>query len=383
MSEPSITLEVARYSPEEDDEPALQKYEIPYREDWVVLDALNHIKDYVDETLTYRWSCRMGVCGSCGTMVNGEPKLTCATFLRDYYPGVVTIEPLANFPVARDLIIEMDDFMEKLQAVKPWIIRDEEDEKPVSEGEYLQSPSELAEFKQFTMCINCMLCYSACPVYGLEESFVGPAALALAHRYNLDSRDKGNDGAHPRRGLERGDLGVYVCRRVFGRLSETRRSGRRHSAHESGDHKRLVQIHPHAVGQQLMSERREPRSYHPTISPMWWLKKRRFFMFMMRELSSVFVAAFVLLFMYELFLVSKGPETLGLFQESIRRPAFLIFYVIAFVFAVYHTITWFGVLSKIQVVRLGPWTVPPFLVTASAFGGWFVVSAAVAWYFVK
>ena len=132
-----------------------------------------------------------------------------------------------------------------------------------------------------------------------------------------------------------------------------------------------------------MSERREPRSYHPTISPTWWLKKRRYFMFMMRELSSVFVAAFVLLFMYELFLVSKGPETFGLFQESIRRPAFLIFYAIAFVFAVYHTITWFGVLSKIQVVRLGPWTVPPFLVTASAFGGWIVVSAAVAWYFVK
>ena len=193
MTEPSITLEVARYSPEEDDEPAFQKYEIPYREDWVVLDALNHIKDYVDETLTYRWSCRMGVCGSCGTMVNGEPKLTCSTFLRDYYPGVITIEPLANFPVARDLVIEIDDFMEKLQAVKPWIIRNEEDEKPVSEGEHLQTPKQLAEFKQFTMCINCMLCYSACPVYGLEESFVGPAALALAHRYNLDSRDKGND----------------------------------------------------------------------------------------------------------------------------------------------------------------------------------------------
>ncbi|MDP6840167.1 MAG: succinate dehydrogenase/fumarate reductase iron-sulfur subunit [Rhodospirillales bacterium] len=208
MNEPSITLEVARYSPEEDDEPALQRYEIPYREDWVVLDALNHIKDYVDESLTYRWSCRMGVCGSCGTMVNGEPKLTCSTFLRDYYPGVVTIEPMANFPVARDLVIEIDAFMEKLQAVKPWIIRDEDDEKPVSEGEHRQSPAELAEFKQFTMCINCMLCYSACPVYGLEESFVGPAALALAHRYNLDSRDKGRAA---REEAVAANKGIWAC----------------------------------------------------------------------------------------------------------------------------------------------------------------------------
>ena len=193
MNDRTITLAVTRYSPGEDREPSIQTYDIPYREDWVVLDALNHIKDYVDETLTYRWSCRMGVCGSCGAMVNGEPKLTCATFLRDYYPNEVRIEPLANFPVVRDLVIDIDDFMEKLQAVKPWIIRDETVEKPVGEGEYRQTPEELSEYKQFSMCINCMLCYAACPVYGLEESFVGPAALALAHRYNLDSRDGGRD----------------------------------------------------------------------------------------------------------------------------------------------------------------------------------------------
>lgn len=132
-----------------------------------------------------------------------------------------------------------------------------------------------------------------------------------------------------------------------------------------------------------MSERREPRSFYPTISPTWWLKKRSYFMFMMREFSSVFVAAFVLLFMYELFLLSKGPETFNLFQESLRRPLFLLFYAIALIFAIYHTVTWFGVLSRIQVVRIGSWTLPPIFVTLSAFGAWFAISAAVAWYFVK
>jgi fumarate reductase iron-sulfur subunit len=184
-----ITLEVMRYRPEQETEPSFQSYEVPFHEDWVVLDALNYIKDRLDGSLSYRWSCRMGVCGSCGMMVNGEPQLTCATFLSHYLPGPIRVEPLRYFPIMRDLVIDMTDFMAKLQSVKPWIIRGEE--KPLSQGEYLQTPEELDIYKQFSMCINCMLCYAACPVYGLDPQFVGPAAIALAQRYNLDSRDQG------------------------------------------------------------------------------------------------------------------------------------------------------------------------------------------------
>ena len=187
----TITMQVTRYRPEQDSGATVQEYQVPCPKDWVVLDGLNYIKDRVDGSLSYRWSCRMGVCGSCGMTVNGEPKLTCETFLSEYGSGPVRVEPLRNFPVVRDLVVEISDFMRKLVAVKPWIIRDKE--KPVSEGEYLQTPDELEEFKQFSMCINCMLCYSACPIYGLEPAFIGPAAIALAQRYNLDSRDEGND----------------------------------------------------------------------------------------------------------------------------------------------------------------------------------------------
>jgi fumarate reductase iron-sulfur subunit len=81
--------------------------------------------------------------------------------------------------------------MRKLPQVSPWIVRD--DELPVEEGEYLQTPAQLDAFSQFSMCINCMLCYSACPVYALDPEFIGPAAIALAQRYNLDSRDQGAD----------------------------------------------------------------------------------------------------------------------------------------------------------------------------------------------
>jgi len=185
-----ITLQVTRYRPEEESSATVQEYEVPCPKDWVVLDGLNYIKDRLDGSLTYRWSCRMGICGSCGMTVNGEPKLTCETFLSEYGHGPVKVEPLRNFPVIRDLVVEIGDFMRKLVSVKPWIIRNKE--KLLSDGEYLQTPDELDEYKQFGMCINCMLCYSACPIYGLEPGFIGPAAIALAQRYNLDSRDEGS-----------------------------------------------------------------------------------------------------------------------------------------------------------------------------------------------
>src|SRR5712664_122799 len=124
-----ITLEVTRYDPTHDQKPRLEVYEVPLRKEWVVLDALNYIKDHLDGSLSFRWSCRMGICGSCGMTVNGTPKLTCAAFLTDYAPGPIRVEPLANFPIIRDLIIAMDTFLEKLTKVKPWIIR--KDEKPI------------------------------------------------------------------------------------------------------------------------------------------------------------------------------------------------------------------------------------------------------------
>ncbi|HSC28154.1 MAG TPA: succinate dehydrogenase/fumarate reductase iron-sulfur subunit [Vicinamibacterales bacterium] len=189
-----ITLQVARYRPEQESEITFQDYEVPCPKEWVVLDGLNYVKDQLDGTLSYRWSCRMGICGSCGMMVNGEPKLTCATFLADYGSGPVRVEPLTNFPVIRDLVVELGDFMRKLTRVKPWIVRRRE--KQVSEGEYLQTPDQMDEYKQFSMCINCMLCYAACPIYGLDPKFIGPAAIALAQRYNLDSRDEGSAERH-------------------------------------------------------------------------------------------------------------------------------------------------------------------------------------------
>ncbi len=205
MSSEKKTFKVTRFDPDQDELPRTQTYEIPVRDDWKVLDALNYIKDEVDPSLSHRWSCRMAVCGSCGMQVNGEPKLTCKTALSDY-GDTLEVEPLANFPVIRDLVVELEGFMEKFKAVKPWIMSAKE--RAAEDGPTTQSPEELAEFKQFSMCINCMLCYAACPVVGNEPDFLGPAALALGHRYNQDTRD---DGAAERNDVFRDEGGVFAC----------------------------------------------------------------------------------------------------------------------------------------------------------------------------
>jgi len=202
----TITLQVTRYRPGTDGSPTVQEYVVPMRPDWAVLDGLNYIKDELDGTLSFRWSCRMGICGSCGMTVNGDPALTCATRLTDYAPGPLRVEPLANFPVIRDLVVDIDDFMRKLPAVKPWLLREEE--QGVDGIEFLQTPAQLDEYQQYSMCINCMLCYSACPVYAIEPDFLGPAAIALAQRYNLDSRDQ---GAHQRMDVLATAEGIWAC----------------------------------------------------------------------------------------------------------------------------------------------------------------------------
>ena len=205
MSERQIQLEVLRYNPETDRKPRLQTYSVPCLNEWVVLDALNYVKENLDTTVSYRWSCHMAVCGSCGMMINGEPKLACKAFIREY-GDQIRVEPLANFPIERDLVTSVEDFIAKLASVKPYLIPKED--KPIEAGEFRQTPVELKKYKQYTLCINCMLCYAACPQYGLVPEFLGPAAIALAHRYNQDSRDGGRD---QRQEVVASHEGVWEC----------------------------------------------------------------------------------------------------------------------------------------------------------------------------
>ena len=205
----AIEIEVLRYRPEQDSAPVLQSYQVPFTDDMSVLQGLQHIKDYVDGTLSFRWSCRMAICGSCGMMIDGKPKLACQTFLRDYFPRKLRVEALAHFPIERDLVVAIDDFFAKLESITPYIVPREA--RTLQQGEHLQTPAQLEQFEQFSSCINCMLCYAACPQYGLDSRFIGPGVLALLHRYNADSRD----GARGERmQIANAEEGVWSCTAV-------------------------------------------------------------------------------------------------------------------------------------------------------------------------
>jgi fumarate reductase iron-sulfur subunit len=208
-SENSIRIEVLRYRPAQDAHPVVQSFEVPYSDDMSVLQGLQYIKDHLDGSLSFRWSCRMAICGSCGMMVDGRPKLSCKTFLRDYAPGPLRIEALAHFPIERDLVVTVQDFVDKLESITPYIVPKQP--RSLAEGEHLQTPQQLAQYEQFSSCINCLLCYAACPQYGLDSSFIGPGAMALLHRYNADSRD----GARAQRmEIVNAEEGVWSCTAV-------------------------------------------------------------------------------------------------------------------------------------------------------------------------
>jgi fumarate reductase iron-sulfur subunit len=205
-SEKRIEIDVLRYRPEQDDEPFWQSFDVPFTDDMSVLQGLQYIKDHLDGSVSFRWSCRMAICGSCGMMINGDPMLSCKTFLRDYYPDKLRIEALTHFPIQKDLMIDAGDFIDKLESITPYIVPAEP--RKLDEGEYLQTPRQRDEYEQYSSCIGCMLCYAACPQYGLNTEFTGPGVLALLHRYNADSRD---GATRERMEIVNADEGVWGC----------------------------------------------------------------------------------------------------------------------------------------------------------------------------
>ncbi len=188
-----VLFRVRRYDPERG-EVWWSEYWVECRRGMTVLDALLQIKSRVDSTLAFRYSCRMGICGSCGVVVNGAPRLACQTQVAEVASRdnpVVVVEPLYNFPVIRDLVVDYRVILEKLRVVKPFLIRRDLFERENPESQYIVMPEDFLDIYEYTLCINCGLCYTACPVTSSDPEYLGPQALAYAARYILDVRDEG------------------------------------------------------------------------------------------------------------------------------------------------------------------------------------------------
>jgi succinate dehydrogenase/fumarate reductase iron-sulfur protein len=188
--EKNVEFKVSRHNPETR-ESYVSTYRVPVRKGTTVLDALLYIKDNLDETLTFRHSCRMGICGSCAVNINGQPMLACYTQVLDLGNESLVIEPVANLPVIKDLVVDIEPFFDQYRKTCNVLIKPEEElRKPL---EFVQSPGELKKFWDLTLCIKCSICYSACPA-AIDEKFLGPASLTANYRFVSDSRDQGCPG---------------------------------------------------------------------------------------------------------------------------------------------------------------------------------------------
>ncbi|GAB6851126.1 succinate dehydrogenase/fumarate reductase iron-sulfur subunit [Paraburkholderia kururiensis] len=181
------TFDIYRYNPDQDAAPRMQRIEIEtVPGDRMLLDVLVRLKS-LDETLSFRRSCREGVCGSDAMNINGKNGLACTTNLNDL-PHHTVLRPLPGFPVVRDLIVDMTAFFKQYHSIRPYLIND----TPPPERERHQTPEERDQLDGLYECILCACCSSACPSYWWNpDKYVGPAGLLQAYRFLVDSRDEG------------------------------------------------------------------------------------------------------------------------------------------------------------------------------------------------
>lgn len=184
-----VTFSILRYDPAQDKEPYFQDFEVELRRPgMMILDGLNQIRWEQDGTLAYRRSCREGVCGSDGFNINGVNRLSCMIHIEDLKRPVV-IQPLPALPLIKDLVVDMDNFLDKYFMCRPFLIT----KTPLPDREILQSPEDRKRLDGLYECILCGCCSSSCPSYWADPDYLGPSALLNAWRFIVDSRDEGAD----------------------------------------------------------------------------------------------------------------------------------------------------------------------------------------------
>ncbi|KPA19506.1 Succinate dehydrogenase/fumarate reductase iron-sulfur protein [Candidatus Magnetomorum sp. HK-1] len=186
----SLTLHISRFNPESDAHSHIQKIEnIICNPIDTVLDVLLKVKDNIDSSLAFRYSCKCTICGSCGMRINQKAMLACETRICDVeMDGVVRIEPLENFTVIKDLVVDIEPVINRLQLIVPWMLRDHK--IPLPEKEFIIKPDEKNSIaEKLDRCNLCCVCHSDCETVETDKSFVGPISMAKALKLILDPRD--------------------------------------------------------------------------------------------------------------------------------------------------------------------------------------------------
>ncbi len=208
-----LTFFLRRFNPETDSSARTQDYRLDIGRGATVLDALIRIKNEQDGSLALRYSCRSAICGSCAMDINGSEKLACRTSVRREWErhGAVTVGPLRNLPVIKDLVVDMSSFWGKVRDITPWLASDPQDRTQAGAGQRLLPPGTY-QFHNVEACIMCGACVAACTVHEVSKEFLGPAALAKADRFLEDPREPAGSKQHRLAVLEQAH-GIWDCTR--------------------------------------------------------------------------------------------------------------------------------------------------------------------------
>lgn len=211
--EETVHLKVFRYDldVEAKQEPRFDDFHVPFERGMTVLDALIYARDHFDSSLTFRHSCRMAVCGSDGFFINGQQRLGCQTQLTDLKEPI-RVEPLAHWPVIKDLVVDMEHFYERMYAVEPYFQTDDIPNDPLEEQR--QSPENREKIKQAARCIWCGCCTSSCNPADGDEEYIGPAAIVNGYRFYWDEREGETQRDHRLDRLAK-EHGVWRCQTQF------------------------------------------------------------------------------------------------------------------------------------------------------------------------
>ncbi|MBI3642357.1 MAG: succinate dehydrogenase iron-sulfur subunit [Nitrosopumilales archaeon] len=207
ISSNSIILRISRFNSKTDSSPTFAEFKVPVQKWTTVLEAILFVKQNLDHSVAVRYSCRQASCGSCGMQINGKPSLACYTKISELNSNVVTVEPMHNFPIIRDLAVDFKQMFATHKKMKPYIVREDSEVTPGTK-EFLQTPEDVEKYLQFSYCIKCGLCNSSCPTMATDTSFIGPQGLAQAYRYVADNRD---DGKKERLKIIDQSHGIWRC----------------------------------------------------------------------------------------------------------------------------------------------------------------------------
>jgi fumarate reductase subunit C/ferredoxin len=256
------------------------------------------------------------------------------------------VEPLHQFPIVRDLVVDQSGFLDKLASVKPWLVPRQQ--RALAAGVQRHTPQQIAKYLAYSQCINCLLCCAACPQFGLDDRFTGPAALALLHRYCADSRDAGWDQRREVVNAEQAVWGCTLagyCPEVWPKAVDPAHAINQNKVNSRLDYFGVLRLMMPRGGRLLRAPQPVPKACQRSMRA-WWRRNPYFVRCMLREASALFLSGYALALLFGLWRLSQGPAAFEAWRIALATRSSIGLHTLGLGLVLYHARTWFRVMPK-------------------------------------